>query len=113
MAEFVARAKPGRFVTVARVDDLASGELLGVRLDGHAICLANVDGHFYGVAATCPHLGGPLAQGELKGSVLTCPWHMAQFNVRTGCVLRGPARTDLPTYEVRVAGDEIRVAVPE
>lgn len=113
MADSFAGARPARFVTVARVGDLAPGELLEVDLDGHAVCLANVDGAYYAVAATCPHLGGPLADGELEGRILTCPWHMAQFDVATGRVRRGPARTDVATYEVRVVGDVIRVAASD
>jgi 3-phenylpropionate/trans-cinnamate dioxygenase ferredoxin component len=45
--------------------------------------------------------------------VLTCPWHGAQFNVRTGKVLRGPARQDIQTYPVRVEGNSILVSLPD
>jgi nitrite reductase/ring-hydroxylating ferredoxin subunit len=102
----------GGFVAVARVADVPPGALAGVEVDGRRLCLANVAGRFHAVAGECTHIGGPLDQGELEGAVLTCPWHFAQFDVRTGQVLRGPAREALPTYAVRVEGDAVLVARP-
>jgi 3-phenylpropionate/trans-cinnamate dioxygenase ferredoxin subunit len=101
------------FVRVARVEDVPPGEMTVIELDGHLICLANVAGHFCAVEDDCTHIGGPLDEGELQGEVLTCPWHLAQFDIRTGKVLRGPARIDLPTYAVRVEGDDVLLARPE
>lgn len=98
------------FVRVARFDAIAPGELLRVEVAGRLICLANVDGAIYAVDDDCTHISGPLDQGELEGCVLTCPLHLARFDVRTGRVLRGPARDDLPTFAVRVEGGMVCVA---
>jgi len=100
----------GAFIHVARLEDIAPGELLRVEIAGRLVCLANVDGAIYAVDDDCTHISGPLDQGELDGCVLTCPLHLARFDVRTGQVLRGPARDNLPTYAVRVEGDAIYVA---
>jgi nitrite reductase/ring-hydroxylating ferredoxin subunit len=97
-------------VPVARLDEIASGETLRVEVGTTLMCLANVDGRIYAVSDDCPHIGGALSDGELTGCTLTCPVHLAQFNVRDGCVLRGPARDDVPTYAVRVEGEQIFVA---
>jgi len=105
-----ARQHMGAFVQVARLEDIAPGELLRVEVAGRLVCLANVDGAIYAVDDDCTHISGPLDQGELEGCVLTCPLHLARFDVRTGQVLRGPARDDLPTYPVRVEGDAIYIA---
>jgi 3-phenylpropionate/trans-cinnamate dioxygenase ferredoxin subunit len=101
------------FIKVAEVSDLEDGELLAVEVDGEPVCLVKVDGDVYAFAGECTHIGGPLDEGELDGDVLTCPWHGARFNVRTGKVLRGPARQDIPTYEVRVDNDDILVSLPD
>jgi nitrite reductase/ring-hydroxylating ferredoxin subunit len=69
----------------------------------------NVDGNFCATQAKCTHSGGPLSQGALDGSTVTCPWHGSQFNVCSGAVLRGPATVALMTYEVTVEGDVGRV----
>lgn len=101
------------FIKVAQVDDLEDGELMAVEVDGEPVCLAKVDGEVYAFTDDCTHIGGPLNEGELDGDVLTCPWHGAQFNVRTGKVLRGPARQDIQTYAVRVDNQDIFVSIPD
>ena len=101
------------FVEVAKLNDLDEGELLGLEVDGELICLAKVNGHIYACTDNCTHISGPLSEGELNGDILTCPWHGAQFNIRTGKVLRGPARQDILTYPVRVEGESILISLPE
>ena len=101
------------FIKVADVAELTEGELMPLEVDGEPICLAKVNGGICAFSDNCTHVSGPLSEGELDGDVLTCPWHGAQFNIRTGKVLRGPARQDLPTYPVKVEGDSILVSVPE
>ena len=100
------------FVKVAHLREVPPGEMTVIELDSHLICLAWFDGRLYAVEDDCTHVGGPLDEGELQGAVLTCPWHLAQFDVRTGHVLRGPARADLPTYAVRVEGEDVLVERP-
>ena len=101
------------FVKVAHMDSIAPGELLRVEVAGRLVCLANVDGAIYAVDDDCTHISGPLDQGELEGCILTCPLHLARFDVCTGKVLRGPAREDLPTYAVHIEGGDIYVAEPD
>jgi nitrite reductase/ring-hydroxylating ferredoxin subunit len=69
----------------------------------------NVAGSFCGTQDKCTHRQGPLSQGKLDGSTVTCPYHGAQFNVCTGAVLRGPARDPLKTYRVIVDGEIGRI----
>jgi 3-phenylpropionate/trans-cinnamate dioxygenase ferredoxin subunit len=103
----------GAFVRVARVRDIAPGGLLRVEVGGKLVCLANVGGRIFAVDDDCPHIGGALSDGELEGCRLTCPVHLAQFDVRDGRVLRGPAREGVPTYAVCVEGDDILIAEPD
>ena len=101
------------FIRVAVIQDVEPGRLLRVEVAGKLLCLANVLGTIYAFDDDCTHISGPLDQGELEGFVLTCPWHLARFDIRTGQVLRGPARADLPVYPVRIEGDAILVEEPE
>jgi len=101
------------FYKAAAIDDLDEGELLGVEVDGEPVCLAKVHGAICAFTDNCTHISGPLSDGELDGEVLTCPWHGAQFNIRTGKVLRGPARADILTYPVRIDGQTILVGLPD
>lgn len=101
------------FLKVASVDEVAEGGLLPLEVDGELVCLARVQGCVYAFTDNCTHISGPLNRGELVGHVLTCPWHGAQFDIRSGKVLRGPARQDILTYPVKVEEGAIFVCLPE
>lgn len=73
------------------------------------LAVFNVDGVFCATSAKCTHRQGPLNEGTLEGSTVTCPWHGTQFDVRTGAVLRGPAKDPVKTYPVIVEGDIARI----
>ena len=103
----------GSFIRVALINEILPGHLLRVEVAGRLLCLVNVAGTVYAVDDDCTHIGGPLDRGELDGYVLTCPLHLAQFDVRTGEVLRGPAYEPLPVYRVMVEDDAILVEEPE
>jgi nitrite reductase/ring-hydroxylating ferredoxin subunit len=91
--------------TQFRIDAVPPGSSL---LAGDA-AVFNVAGKFCATEAKCTHRQGPLTEGKLDGSTVTCPWHGAQFNVCTGAVLRGPATTPLKPYRVIVEGEIGRV----
>lgn len=98
-----------RWVTVAKASGLEPGGHLTVEVDGEPIAVFHIDGKFYAIQDVCTHDGGVLTGGELRGTVITCPRHGAQFDLTTGAVLRMPAVEPVPTYEVRVEGDDVQV----
>ncbi len=100
-------------VTVARTSDLAEGEMKMVEANDTKILLAKVDGEFFAVGGSCTHYGAPLPDGVLSDKRVVCPWHHAAFDVKTGECEEPPALDCLPTFEVRLAGEEIRVIVPD
>lgn len=104
---------PQRFVPIARLSDIPPGGLRRVELEGRLILLARIADRVYATDDDCTHTSGPLDQGELNGHVLTCPIHLARFDIRDGSVLRGPARDPLPTYPVRLEGDQVLIALPD
>ncbi len=99
------------FVRALRSTELSPGNGTVVELSGARIAIFNVDGTFYAMDDTCTHAGGPLSEGELDGTVVTCPWHGATFEVKTGGVLGPPAANGLRSYEVKVEGDDVLVSV--
>ena len=100
----------GDFIKVANTDDLESGKTKFVREAGTALLLVNVDGEIYALSDFCTHSKCYLHNGKLKGNVITCPCHFAQFDVTTGAVQRSPAKHPLTTYPVKVEGTRILVA---
>lgn len=99
------------FVKAAKVSDVPSGRIQVVELEEEEIALCNVGGEIYAVMNVCTHDGGPLGDGYLLGDEIECPRHGARFNVRTGAVKTLPAIIPIPTFEVRIDGDDIWVDV--
>ena len=99
------------YVKVATTNQLLPGHSILVKAKGQEIALYNVAGTYYAIGNTCPHSKGPLAEGRLFGTVVTCPWHGSQFNVTTGQCQGGPASSDVATYPVRVEGHTILIQV--
>lgn len=84
------------------MNQVASGQSIAVKANGVQIALFNIDGQLHAVDNTCTHSGGPLGEGRLTCTVVTCPWHGAQFDVTTGECQAAPATTDVTTYPVQV-----------
>ena len=99
-----------QFVKVARVSEIPSGQGISVEVGGRQVAVFNVDGAFHALDGVCQHQGGPLGEGELSGTVVTCPWHGWEYDVTTGTnTLDSDVRVD--TFEVRLDGDDILVKV--
>ena len=101
----------GTFHKVTQTKNLAPGQGMAVEVAGNRIALFNVDGTFYAIGDTCTHRGGPLSEGSLEGSTVTCPWHGANYDIRTGKNLTPPAPAEVPSYNVRVEGDDVEVEI--
>jgi nitrite reductase (NADH) small subunit len=100
------------FTKLASLDELPEGSLLEIVAGKDLYALCNVAGEVRAIHGICPHHGGPLGQGALEGSMVTCPWHMWQFDSGTGaCAFNDELR--IPTYAVRVEAGQILVDIPE
>ncbi len=70
---------------IADIKDIPKGKgLMITTAEGKEIALFCIDEEVYAIDNHCPHLGGPLAQGELEEDTVTCPWHGWRFNIKTG-----------------------------
>lgn len=78
----------GTFKEAARVSELGDGVKKKIMLEGHEVLLAKVGGNYYATANRCPHLNGDLSQGKLEGTIITCPRHASQFDLKDGSVVR-------------------------
>jgi len=95
---------------VAQKSAIAPGTMVRVMVDGVPVLLCSVDGEVYAVEDVCTHDGGALDAGELDGCRVMCPRHGALFDVTTGKALTLPAVMPLPTYAVRVDGDDVFIS---
>jgi nitrite reductase (NADH) small subunit len=96
------------FQRVARLSQVPPGQSAVVMVNDRAIALFNVGGTVYAIHNICPHEGGPLNEGRLKGYVVACPWHDLAFDVRNGQGIDGGGYC-VGSYEVRVDGDDILI----
>ena len=82
-----------------------------IEVEGEKVALFKSQDAFCALSDTCTHRGGPLSEGDVEGTEVTCPWHGAKFDLRTGAVLGPPARTGVKSYAVRVTGRDIEVEI--
>jgi 3-phenylpropionate/trans-cinnamate dioxygenase ferredoxin subunit len=99
------------FVRAASLADLAPP--LGVEVEGVRVCLVQVDGEVYAFSDVCSHRDFPLSNGEVDPDdcTITCEWHGARFDIRTGAAMCLPATRPIPVYAVQVDGDDVLVDV--
>ena len=98
------------FRTVCKVVDVHEGEGKVVQAGGKVLALFRVGDRFHALDDACPHMGASLAGGYVEGGIVTCPWHAWRFRLADGAWADNP-RVSTGCYEVRVAGDEVQVAV--
>lgn len=96
---------------VGERSSVSPGRPLCVQVDGRSIAIFDVGGACLAVDDECTHAGGNLSEGEVDGSVVTCPWHGARFELSTGAVLAGPAGSAVKSYPVRIEGSAIWLEV--
>jgi nitrite reductase/ring-hydroxylating ferredoxin subunit len=95
-------------IIVGKTSDIPTGKMLKVTADRKEILITNVDGSYFAVDDTCTHAGASLADGKLDGSTITCDWHGAKFDCKTGKLSAFPAKIkDLNSYKVVVEVDNV------
>ncbi|KAK1762884.1 putative apoptosis-inducing factor 2 [Phialemonium atrogriseum] len=91
-----------------KIKDLTSlslkpGDKQEVEVEGldSKVLLVNAGGQIQAIGPKCTHYGAPLVNGVLStNGRLTCPWHGACFNTKTGDVEDAPALDALPVFKV-------------
>lgn len=124
-------------VVVGRVEAMPPGSCtIVVPFRGRAgIGVFNVGGEFFALRNLCPHKQGPLCTGFVsgrmvadappttgadegglawadEGEIIRCPWHLWEFEIRTGRCLVDPT-VRAKTYPVIVRDGEVIVQVEE
>ncbi len=109
-------------VTVAKKNDISNGKMIGVEAGGKKLLIARFGGQFYAMDAVCSHMGGDLSKGRLESDVVICPRHGAQYDVRTGKLVKdvgfaakaltmGRGAHEQAVFTVVVEGDDLKVDI--
>ncbi len=101
------------WTSVADAEALPEGASRTVYFGGDQVALFNVGGQLYAVGNRCSHANGPLAEGAVEGTCVTCPWHGSRFDLASGRPQGGPAVKPVPTYRLKVEEGEIYLAAGE
>ncbi len=99
------------FTSAANVADLPPDTSTVVTVGSHSVLIVNHGGNFYAVENRCSHAEQPLACGRIRYGWIACPAHGAKFDLTTGEALTPPAIEPIATFEVRVVGEMIEIAV--
>ena len=102
-----------KLIKITETKDVPPGKAAAFDVEGLRIAVFNVAGNYYAIDDTCTHSGGPLCEGEVEaqGLKVTCPWHGADFDLKTGAALCPPAFDGVKSYKVVVEGSDIKVDV--
>ena len=88
-------------ILAGKVSEISPGKMIKISVNGQEIMIANINGEFCAIDDTCTHSGASLSEGSLDGCVVTCGWHKAEFDCKTGKLLKFPAKiNDLASYKV-------------
>lgn len=94
-------------INIGPISDFPEGKARAVTIDGRDIAIVTWRGAHYAIRNRCPHMHAPLSDGFLapklcagadvgtidvddSSPVLSCPWHIWQFDLKTGHVLGDP-----------------------
>ncbi len=99
------------FKKVATTGEIPLGKMKPFEVRHSRILVCNVDGNYYAIADECTHDSAPISTGRLFKEQVVCPRHGARFNVKDGSVEAPPAIVPIETYEVKVEGNDILVAL--
>lgn len=99
-------------IIAGKVSDITPGKMIKVSIDGRDILVANIDGVYCASDDSCTHSGASLSEGKLENGIVTCGWHAAQFDCKTGKLVKFPAKIrDLTSYKVSVESNDVFIEV--
>jgi nitrite reductase (NADH) small subunit len=88
-------------VTLAPIQAIPEGEGRTFQIGTERVAVfRDRQGAVFATQATCPHRGGPLADGLIGGGSLICPLHSLKFDLKSGLAQNGEC--SLKVYPARL-----------
>lgn len=103
-------------VRIGTINEIPEGEARRYEVDGHEIAVANIgNGEFRAVGDVCSHAQAYLHEGEVdvEDRTIECPRHGSVFDLDSGRPVSLPATLPVPTFLIKVDGDEIKVELSD
>ena len=105
-------SETAEFVRAASLADLPDEGAIGVEVAGVPVALVRTGGEVFALYDVCSHEEVPLSEGEIYDHTVECWLHGSCFDLRTGEPTGPPATAPVPTYPVKIEGDDVYVALP-
>jgi 3-phenylpropionate/trans-cinnamate dioxygenase ferredoxin subunit len=106
------------YITIGQTTDVRDGNKRKVMVNGKEILLTSVNNSYYAIDNTCPHMGGSLYEGQLNGSLITCPKHGSIYDVTNGRIIKTGKlffmkvkTSDIKSYPIKVEGTDIIIGI--
>lgn len=89
------------FEKVCALEALPLGATLVFQMADKPVALVHSSKGVFAFEDYCPHRAGPLSEGLIEGTEVTCGWHSARFDLTTGACLSGPTKKGLKVRQVK------------
>jgi len=96
---------------VARASDVPADSAIEVLVNRHPYAICRVDGELHTLDGVCIHRGGPLGHGQIHDGRIVCPFHMWEFDCRTGEYDYDPTKR-AGTFATKVQEGDVWIDVP-
>jgi len=71
-------------IEVAKSEEVFEGEFHAAKVGDYKVLITRAKGQLCAIENKCPHLGLPLAKGEIDDGTIRCPWHGSRFDLCSG-----------------------------
>ena len=90
------------WVEACPASDVADGAAKVAYINGNQVAVFKIDGTYHAIANRCPHARGPLSEGaiDVANCTVTCPWHYAKFDLKTGTLVDGIAASGVESFGI-------------
>lgn len=100
-------------IKIAKIDELKQDKLVVKTVLSYRVCILARGENVLAFEDMCSHDGESISEGELKGDCITCPRHMAEFDLKTGEALCMPATEPIRVFPVNIVGEEVEIEMED
>jgi nitrite reductase/ring-hydroxylating ferredoxin subunit len=99
-------------IIACKKNEIQPGQMKKVLVDGKEIVVTNVGENYFACNDTCTHAGASLSEGNLDNTTIICGWHGAQFDCKTGNLVKFPVTiNNLKSYNVTTESEDVLIEV--
>jgi len=99
------------FVRACALSEVPEEGAIGVTIGEVPVAIVRAEGDVYAIYDVCSHEEVPLSEGEVYDHTVECWLHGSCFDLRSGKPTGPPATQPVPTYPVKIDGDDVYVSL--